>query len=228
MALIEKKLAGEEISVAPEPEERQPVPDLMAALQASLEQAKDDKRKGGAKPAAAKKKKAPAKEDEVSRAREGEGLDPEAAGGRAGAQRERRISSAPIVITPISRRTTRRASAPCSACRGASRSSTSSSSRWAAPIRIPSLTIVTDQDRDAVEVVQLVLGLVARDQEPEPERDLDHDDDLRDAQQVPEPDRRIAAQPGDRAPAADDRVGAHDHDPESGVKPVQQRAFRTM
>ena len=58
MALIEKKLAGEEISVAPEPEERQPVPDLMAALQASLDQAKDDKRKGGAKPAAAKKKKA--------------------------------------------------------------------------------------------------------------------------------------------------------------------------
>ena len=56
MALIEKKLAGEEISVAPEPEERQPVPDLMAALQASLEQAKDEKRKGGAKPAAAKKK----------------------------------------------------------------------------------------------------------------------------------------------------------------------------
>ncbi len=58
MALIEKKLAGEEIEVAPEPEERQPVPDLMAALQASLDQAKDDKRKGGAKPPAAKKKKA--------------------------------------------------------------------------------------------------------------------------------------------------------------------------
>ena len=60
MALIEKKLAGEEIQVAPEPEERQPVPDLMAALQASLDQAKDEKRKGGAKPAAAKKKKAAA------------------------------------------------------------------------------------------------------------------------------------------------------------------------
>jgi DNA end-binding protein Ku len=51
MALIEKKLAGEEIQVAPEPEQREPVPDLMAALQASLEQAKDEKRKGGAKPA---------------------------------------------------------------------------------------------------------------------------------------------------------------------------------
>ena len=65
MALIEKKLSGEEITVAPEPERREPVPDLMAALQASLEQAKGDKRKGGAaKPAAkssgAKKKKATA------------------------------------------------------------------------------------------------------------------------------------------------------------------------
>jgi len=60
MALIEKKLAGEEIEVAPEPEQREPVPDLMAALQASLEQAKGDKRKGSAKPAAAKKKKAAA------------------------------------------------------------------------------------------------------------------------------------------------------------------------
>jgi DNA end-binding protein Ku len=47
MALIEKKLAGEEITVAPEPEERAPVPDLMAALQASLDQAKGEKRKGG-------------------------------------------------------------------------------------------------------------------------------------------------------------------------------------
>lgn len=55
MQLIEKKLAGEEISVAPEPEERQPVPDLMAALQASLEQAKDDKRKGAPKTSAKKK-----------------------------------------------------------------------------------------------------------------------------------------------------------------------------
>jgi DNA end-binding protein Ku len=53
MALIEKKLSGEEITVAPEPERREPVPDLMAALQASLEQAKGDKRRGGAaKPAA--------------------------------------------------------------------------------------------------------------------------------------------------------------------------------
>ena len=58
MALIEKKLAGEEIEVAPEPEQREPVPDLMAALQASLEQAKGDKRKGAAKSSGAKKKKA--------------------------------------------------------------------------------------------------------------------------------------------------------------------------
>ena len=54
MALIEKKLAGEEIKIAPEPEQRQPVPDLMAALQASLEQTKDEKRKGRAQKSSAK------------------------------------------------------------------------------------------------------------------------------------------------------------------------------
>jgi DNA end-binding protein Ku len=54
MALIEKKLSGEEITAAPEPERREPVPDLMAALQASLEQAKGDKRKGTAEKPAAK------------------------------------------------------------------------------------------------------------------------------------------------------------------------------
>ena len=54
MALIEKKLAGEEIAVAPEPEERAPVPDLMAALQASLNQAKGEKRTGGGRKPAAK------------------------------------------------------------------------------------------------------------------------------------------------------------------------------
>lgn len=54
MALIEKKVAGEEIAVAPEPEERAPVPDLMAALQASLEQAKGEKRTGGGRKPAAK------------------------------------------------------------------------------------------------------------------------------------------------------------------------------
>jgi DNA end-binding protein Ku len=53
MALIEKKVAGEQIEVAPEPEERKPVPDLMAALQASLDQTKGEKRKGGAKKKAA-------------------------------------------------------------------------------------------------------------------------------------------------------------------------------
>ena len=62
MQLIEKKLAGEEVTMAPEPERREPVPDLMAALQASLDQAKGAKRKGAAKPGAkasrAKKPKA--------------------------------------------------------------------------------------------------------------------------------------------------------------------------
>jgi DNA end-binding protein Ku len=51
MALIEKKLAGEEITAAPEPEKREPVPDLMAALQASLAEAKGEKRKGAPKAA---------------------------------------------------------------------------------------------------------------------------------------------------------------------------------
>jgi len=60
MALIEKKVAGEEIAAAPEPERREPVPDLMAALQASLDQAKGEKRTGAKKKPAAKKK-APAK-----------------------------------------------------------------------------------------------------------------------------------------------------------------------
>ncbi|MDQ4041383.1 MAG: Ku protein, partial [Actinomycetota bacterium] len=60
MALIEKKLAGEEIAAAPEPERREPVPDLMAALQASLEQAKGEKGKGRAKASSAKKKPAAA------------------------------------------------------------------------------------------------------------------------------------------------------------------------
>jgi DNA end-binding protein Ku len=58
MALIEKKLAGEEIEMAPEPEQPEQVPDLMAALQASLEQAKGEKRKGTAKTSGAKKPKA--------------------------------------------------------------------------------------------------------------------------------------------------------------------------
>jgi DNA end-binding protein Ku len=68
MQLIEKKLAGEEITVAPEPETREPVPDLMAALQASLEQAKGEKRKGGPPASAKKPRKAAAKSGSGSRA----------------------------------------------------------------------------------------------------------------------------------------------------------------
>ena len=65
--LVERKAAGEEIAVQPEAEEDDaPVPDLMAALKASLDQVRD-RDAGGDKPkpkAAAKKapaKKAPAK-----------------------------------------------------------------------------------------------------------------------------------------------------------------------
>jgi len=59
LELIEKKAAGEEIAVQPQVEEAAPVPDLMAALKASLDAVRGD---GAAekKPAAAKKK-APAK-----------------------------------------------------------------------------------------------------------------------------------------------------------------------
>jgi DNA end-binding protein Ku len=67
MALIEKKVAGEEIAVAPEAPEPAPVPDLMSALKASLEQTKTEKRaaapakdgKPARKKPAAKKKPAP-------------------------------------------------------------------------------------------------------------------------------------------------------------------------
>ena len=54
MALIERKMAGEEITIAPEAPAPQAVPDLMSALKASLAQAQED---GGEKP----KKKARAK-----------------------------------------------------------------------------------------------------------------------------------------------------------------------
>ena len=62
--LVERKAAGEEIAVQPEAEEDDaPVPDLMAALKASLDQVRD--RDAGSKPKAAAKqapaKKAPAK-----------------------------------------------------------------------------------------------------------------------------------------------------------------------
>src|SRR4051812_38949447 len=58
LALIERKAAGEEIAVAPEAEEAPAeVPDLMAALQASLDQVRE--RTGDAKPKPKAKKKAP-------------------------------------------------------------------------------------------------------------------------------------------------------------------------
>jgi len=48
LELIERKAAGEDVAVQPEAEEPGPVPDLMAALEASIAAAKD---KGGATPA---------------------------------------------------------------------------------------------------------------------------------------------------------------------------------
>jgi DNA end-binding protein Ku len=49
--LIERKASGEEIAVQVAPEEPQAVPDLMAALEASLAAAKDGKKKQPAEPA---------------------------------------------------------------------------------------------------------------------------------------------------------------------------------
>jgi len=52
LELIERKAAGEEIAVAPEAPEPAPVPDLMAALEASLQEAKGRERKPPRKEAA--------------------------------------------------------------------------------------------------------------------------------------------------------------------------------
>jgi DNA end-binding protein Ku len=60
IALIERKAEGKEIAVQPAAEEEAaPVPDLMAALKASLDAVQQDGKKKPEKPAA--KKKAPAK-----------------------------------------------------------------------------------------------------------------------------------------------------------------------
>jgi DNA end-binding protein Ku len=53
MELVERKLAGEEVPVAAEAPEPAPVPDLMAALRASIDEAKGEKRTGGRRRAAA-------------------------------------------------------------------------------------------------------------------------------------------------------------------------------
>src|SRR5919108_269613 len=66
--LIERKAAGEEIAVQPPPEEPARVPDLMAALEASLDAVKDTggedggaRRRAGAKKKGAAKKRGPAR-----------------------------------------------------------------------------------------------------------------------------------------------------------------------
>ena len=66
--LVERKAAGEEIAVQPEAEEDDaPVPDLMAALKASLDQVRD-RDAGGGKPAPKAVKKAPAKKAPAKKA----------------------------------------------------------------------------------------------------------------------------------------------------------------
>ena len=64
MELIESKAAGEELAVQPDTEEAAPVPDLMAALKASLDavQSKPEQKAAPRKRAASKpKRKTPAK-----------------------------------------------------------------------------------------------------------------------------------------------------------------------
>jgi DNA end-binding protein Ku len=56
LELIERKAAGEEIAVAPEAPEPAPVPDLMAALEASLQEAKGKERKPSTRRKAPQKK----------------------------------------------------------------------------------------------------------------------------------------------------------------------------
>lgn len=53
LALIERKLMGEEPVPVAEAPQAEPVPDLMSALKASLDQAKSEQRSGGAAPAGA-------------------------------------------------------------------------------------------------------------------------------------------------------------------------------
>ncbi|HEU4974602.1 MAG TPA: Ku protein [Baekduia sp.] len=59
LQLIERKAAGEEVQVAPEPEEAAPVPDLMSALKASLDAVRERTGEAPAKKPA--RKRAPAK-----------------------------------------------------------------------------------------------------------------------------------------------------------------------
>jgi DNA end-binding protein Ku len=56
LSLIEKKAAGEEIAVQPQVEEEAPVPDLMAALKASLDAVRGEAKKAPAKKAPARKR----------------------------------------------------------------------------------------------------------------------------------------------------------------------------
>jgi len=72
LQLIEQKAAGEEVTVAPREEEAAPVPDLMAALKASLDAVKAESRDAGGateadEHAPAKKKRAPARKKEAAK-----------------------------------------------------------------------------------------------------------------------------------------------------------------
>jgi DNA end-binding protein Ku len=68
LELIERKAQGEEIAVQPDAPAPAKVPDLMAALEASLAAVKSESAEPAAKPAAAKKKPAAAKKKPATKA----------------------------------------------------------------------------------------------------------------------------------------------------------------
>ncbi len=77
-----------------------------------------------------------------------------------------------------------------------------------------------DEGQDPVEVVQVVVGLVAGEDEQAAEHRLEEDRDLGGAQQVPEGDRGPVAEPGD---AADGEGGEVEHDQRAADDEVDLR-----
>ena len=84
------------------------------------------------------------------------------------------------------------------------------------------------EERHPVDVVELVVGAVSAEQQDQPERDLHHDDGLRNPQQVPEPHGRVMARPGDRSPHPGEQICRQNGDPDNEVNVLQIASFSTM
>ncbi len=130
------------------------------------------------------------------------------------------ITSAETAMIPVSRRTIAIAIALLSGSRQRVEvEALELTLRGAAPGRL-------GQQRDgerkhAVEVVELVRGGVAQQQQDRPEHHLDHHRGLGEAQRVPEADRGLVADPGDAAPDPGDQVGGDHDDADDQVNCVQ-------